>query len=114
MSVLEKSLTRLIAALSENGYQFGIITPEGEKIGDLDVVPPRRKRGPIRNPGVTNHVRECIRSMNIGEIRVIDSGPFDPNSLRSVISYAALQEFGDDAEVATVSLDDGNTEIMRL
>lgn len=114
MSVLEKTVQRLVAALEQNGYQFAIVSPDGEKIGELEVCEPKNKRGANRNHGITSYVRSCIRGMNIGEIRRIDPMDYEPQAVSGVMSYSVAKEFGEDAEVSVARRDDGVTEVMRL
>lgn len=114
MSVIEKTIQRLVTALEQNGYQFAIVSPDGEKIGNLDVVQPKRPRSATKNHGITNYVRSQIRDMNIGEIRLIDPMNYEPNAISSVMSYAVLNEFGEGAEVTVMRREDGATEVMRL
>ena len=108
---------RILAQLDAAPVKYKIIFPNGEEVGDLEVVSPRKKR-PCAHPygTISNYLDPLMEDMKVGDIRDIalplDLENFSLTDLTSNVSARAIKKWGKGS--ATVCRGDSGVEVMRL
>jgi hypothetical protein len=73
LEIQKKQLSNIKTMLIAMKCQFAIVTPDGVKIGDLEVAPPegeKKRRSPKRSFAAYN-IHDQVRAMKVGDVLVI-------------------------------------------
>jgi hypothetical protein len=114
--IQKRELTRAINLINALGCTYKIITPEGEKFGELRVVEPtvRTKRAELRYPyGVLKRYvcDEMKMDLAIGEVYEVKCGQFHAATLRASICAHLTKNWGSKTYTTVAHKD--RIEILR-
>lgn len=108
-------LDRITTILTNMGCTFAIIMPDGNKLGDLDVVEKKRTRAPsqyARNE-LRDYILPYIWGLLEGQIASIPHGKYDPVHLQSYLTSYACRIWGNGSYTTTINKDAKTIDILR-
>jgi hypothetical protein len=74
----------------------------------------RKRRSCIINKGVTEYVRERAAGMGVGEVVVIEPGPFDLSAVQSIASAQMGTLFGQGSMITRKDNEKCHVEVLRV
>lgn len=128
MSLKDKALKNALAIMNGIGASYQVINHRGEEfVHDPEGVIAKKlnahksglpKRRNLLNPdkpfgAATQFIRQQVEGMEVGELRQVTFGDFEPRTIRSSISSVMLRIYGADGYGVDVKSDKDHADVIR-
>lgn len=111
-AIIDKVIQEAIRNLKSCGCQFAVITPSGDRLGDLEVKPVKIRKGtrPVNDWKSSGYI-QVIEKMKPGDVEVLRI-PGGDRRFQSAVCATAVRFFGKGNYQTVINGD--HVEIMRL
>ena len=111
-TIIEKVIEQAVRNLASAGCKFAVITPDGRKLGELNVDQPKKlTRHRVNDFRVTGY-RERVDAMQAGDVEIFKVGTHNAEQYRGAISARATTKFGKGNATSTIVGDE--IQLLRL
>lgn len=112
-SIQREAMNRAIRLLNAAGCQYAILTPDGEKLGALEIIEPKHRTRRMTGIDYRPLYLEKVKALQPGDcVRIVAPDDIRPNALRSTITAWCSQKYGKGACLTTIN---GQTiELLRV
>ncbi len=106
------TLKRACVLLDAIGAKYAIVTEDGTKHGELEIVDKPQRKYPFGE--LTQYIRDNFQELNIGQVNVLPIGKFDRHEVqKSLVSYLC-RTYGAGTHTTCSSKDKKSLEVLRI
>jgi len=116
-ALIDREVARFVSIAKANHIAFEIVMEDGRTFGGIDrseVVKPKRRPRQYPYGTFKSIFVEKLVDMNVGEVRVIDAGEYELETLRSGLTAYASSVWGNGTYTTAVNRNENTFEILRL
>ncbi len=106
------TLKRACVLLDAIGAKYAIVTEDGTKHGELEIVDKLQRKYPFGE--LTQYIRDNFQELKIGQVAVLEIGKFDRHEVqKSLVSYLC-RTYGAGTHTTCSSKDKKSLEVLRI
>ena len=114
MTEMEKhAFTRAINTLKALKCEFAIITPTGEKHGDLNVAQ-QNKKFVRKYKGIYKHIDQYVNTLDVGQETEVPCADFPPSIVQSRTCNWFAKRYGNGSVLTHQKSDNNTISVMRV
>lgn len=109
----QHAFSRAINILKALKCEFAVITPTGEKHGDLAVAQ-INKKFVHKYKGIYKHINQYVESLNVGQEAEVPCADFPPNIVQSRTCNWFAKRYGNGSVLTRQKSENNTISVMRV
>jgi len=109
----QHAITRAIKILKALKCEFAVITPTGEKHGDLVITQPTKKFV-HKYKGIYKHINQYVETLNVGQEAEVPCADFPPNIVQSRTCNWFAKRYGKGSVLTHQKSENNTISVIRI